>query len=909
MNRRIKFDSLLAVIVAGALACASPAALALPQSSGAADASAQPDTAQDGGSSQAGESSSHAVPPRYISQRSPLVLQQFLSVLPAGVSFPRDPASSTQQASGTDQTSSSNDGTEKPKHVAEDATQPNSNFPPWALYSTANVDPRVKPNSGIRLPALFPNFSPVVPDFDRTLADTRNWSIKVSLAEFVAYVNPRSSKFDEFRDVRDGAVAGVEAHYREGTKYLNLVGRNLGRKDEDLYAEGGVSGKYILSFFDDWTPHNYMFGARSLYSGVGTGNLSISDSIRTDIQNSTSIADANTKLAAYDSQQGQSVDLGLQREKIGGDITLVKTYPWSIKLGATDESRDGERPWSGSFGFDEYVEIPWAVHYDTDEIRLNAEWTKPESRVYFTAGFRASLFDDHVQTQTFSNPFRITDSADLVGTYNGGPATGRMALYPSNESYEPSAVLVVKQLPWDSTLSATFAAAFGYQNQRLLPFSTNTADIVSNTAGATFNATDPAALPRQTANASINSQNLQLRWTAKPSDHLHLNTEYRVFRNDVTTPRFIIADFVREDQDVRAPQSYGDTFSSLPIGYTRQTGTISADYDFGHDNRLGVTYTFEGWDRRYREVKYMDDNRIRVSYDTKAKKWLDLKSWYEHTIRTTSQYEVNQWHIHEGDGDEDTALLPLRKMDEAPYIKDDVQIMATFQLGSSMSISAHALGGKTNFNHQTFGVIDNSHLAFGVDYSYDATDRLSFFADYSYEKFHNRLYGRTWDPGDPCDPYTNGGGYATGGCNWGGIPEDAYNTAGVGLDAYLIPKRLHWVVYYSFSKSHGTQSYFGGGGPDNPFVPTNFENVDSVTYNAINQEMEYKFTKTIALDAGYQYELWLDRDYNYNGFSYVNQFTAFNFIPSLQGTNLLMGGLLPPEYHANVAYFRLKFGF
>jgi len=133
-------------------------------------------------------------------------------------------------------------------------------------------------------------------------------------------------------------------------------------------------------------------------------------------------------------------------------------------------------------------------------------------------------------------------------------------------------------------------------------------------------------------------------------------------------------------------------------------------------------------------------------------------------------------------------------------------------------------------------------------------------------------------------------------------------TAGAGLDAYLIPKKFHWTIAYTFSKSHGTQSYFGGGGPDDPFVPTNFNNVDSVSWNTINQEMEYKFTKTIALDAGYQYELWHDSDYNYVGFNYANQYNSFNFIPGLPGSNLLMGGLLPPFYHANIAYFRLKIG-
>jgi hypothetical protein len=931
MNRRIIGKTWRLLIIAGVFACVINPPTALTQQ--ATMPAAAPADAS-GTAAAAAEPSAESVPTQYSARLHPFELKKpallntghvypgiYSSFLASADSANPDSGSnesssptadqpSTAQSSSAD-TAAMSDGPAKPQHVAEDANQPGSNFPPWALYSTYNVDPRVKPNGGLRLPALFPNFSPVVPDFDRTLVDTRNWSIKLSIADFVVYTDPNSAKFNEYRDVRDGAVAGVEAHFRDGVKYLNVIGRNLGRKDEDLNIEGGVAGKVVFTFFDSQVPHNYMFGARSLYTGVGTGNLKISDSIRTDVQNSTSIGDAATKLLAYDNQQGQSVDLAHEREKVGGDITIAATYPWLIKLGAQDESRDGERPWSASFGFADFVEIPWAVHYDQYDIHVSAEWNKPQSRVYFMAGFKANLFDDHVQTQNFSNPFRITDSANLVGSYNGGPAMGRMALYPSNQDYEPSAMVVIKDLPWQSTLSGTISAGLMYSNQTLQSFSTNTSDTVFNTAGTAFNATDPAALPRATTQGSINTENMQWRWKAKPSDHLHLNTEYRVYRSDVTTPRFIIADFVREDQDVRTPQSLGDTFSTLPIGYTRQTATISADYEFGHDNKIGLTYTFENWDRRYREVKYMDDNKVKVSYDTKAKKWLDLKSFYEHTERTASAYHFNQWHVAQGDGDEYTALPFLHKIDEAPYSKDDVQIMATFMLGDSMSVSTHGLFGRTDYTNQTFGLLNNAHQAYGVDYSFDASDRVSFFADYSFEKFHNRINDRTFTPGDPCDPYTNAPTYAST-CNWWGVPEDTYNTTGVGVDSYFVPKKFHNTLSFTFSKTHGTQVYgrdpgLGGGGPDNNFTPTNFENVDSVTNYSINNELEYKFTRTIALDAGYQYELWHDNDYNYNGFNYVNQFAAFNFLP-LPGSNLLMGGLLPPYYHANIAYFRLKIG-
>ena len=203
---------------------------------------------------------------------------------------------------------------------------------------------------------------------------------------------------------------------------------------------------------------------------------------------------------------------------------------------------------------------------------------------------------------------------------------------------------------------------------------------------------------------------------------------------------------------------------------------------------------------------------------------------------------------------------------------------------------------------------------YSADYTYDANDRVSFFANYDFEKFHSHLYDRSFLTGDACDPYSQAPGYFSY-CNWGGIPEDSYNTASAGVDAYLTPKKLHTTIYYTLSKNHGVQKYLSVLGPNatvdpNFFTPLNFNNVDSVTYHTINQELEYKISKTVNLAAGYQYEFWHDNDYNYNGFNYVNQFSSFNLVPTntIPGTNLLMGGLLPPGYHANVAYFRLKIG-
>jgi hypothetical protein len=256
-----------------------------------------------------------------------------------------------------------------PDMPAQDATQAGTLFPVWYLTSNRNIDPRVRPNAGLRTPMayspiaggplFYPNFSPLAPDF-LGVQDTTPWSLRGSLALF-GDDQRASSKLQEFRDLRDGTTAGLEAHYRDGRGTFNLVGRELGRGDQDLAMDGETAGIFQWSMLYDETPHTYAFGARSLYSGVGTNTLTIADGIRRDLQNSTSIADAAAKLSGYVSQSAQSIDEALRRQKVGGEVMLIATYPFVAKASFSNESRDGVRPWSGSFGFGEFVEVPWPV--------------------------------------------------------------------------------------------------------------------------------------------------------------------------------------------------------------------------------------------------------------------------------------------------------------------------------------------------------------------------------------------------------------------------------------------------------------------------------------------------------------------------------------------------------------------
>ena len=85
-----------------------------------------------------------------------------------------------------------------------------------------------------------------------------------------------------------------------------------------------------------------------------------------------------------------------------------------------------------------------------------------------------------------------------------------------------------------------------------------------------------------------------------------------------------------------------------------------------------------------------------------------------------------------------------------------------------------------------------------------------------------------------------------------------------------------------------------------------FTEVDNTVWHTFNPELEYKWSRALSLAAGYHYEKWTIRDYNCDGFSRVVAIPAN--VPFPPGIALLMGGLLPPGYNANVFYVRVKAG-
>lgn len=130
-------------------------------------------------------------------------------------------------------------------------------------------------------------------------AGTRNiWGTVYGRPDLPFSLSLRTSKFNEYRDVRDGFyVRRFRLNMGDliGSKYfLDIQSDKAAYRDQSYLATFGQWGRYKLSLRYDEIPHTYTNTARTLYIQTGNGVLTIPLLTRTTLQ--TLAATAATSL-------------------------------------------------------------------------------------------------------------------------------------------------------------------------------------------------------------------------------------------------------------------------------------------------------------------------------------------------------------------------------------------------------------------------------------------------------------------------------------------------------------------------------------------------------------------------------------------------------------------------------------
>jgi MtrB/PioB family decaheme-associated outer membrane protein len=549
-----------------------------------------------------------------------------------------------------------------------------------------------------------------------------------------------SSTFREYREVPKGFVV----------PYLRALGR--GRVPYDFRVENGGrdDGRYFLSLEPgSFTvaasylriPHRFTNEALSLLApegaalvapaGVQARNQAALERQFAVNRNGIDAA-LLSSLASASLPGGRLLDVKLLRERGRIDVSLARSKDFDARVSYAFENRDGDRVAGASFGYQNVVEIAEPVHYKTDDFTASLEWKVRFGLVRGSLGY--SRFANEFQSVTFQNPFRASDSTELNAMFGpsqfgvDGPREGRIALPPDNEAIRGSLGFLAK-LPGRSRVNVDFSLGQWTQNEPFLPFSSNSAITTP------LRASDAGALPARSLNGEMQTFTQSYTFSSRPLTGLVFTARYRYYKLSNDTPRITVPG-----------EAYFDgvwNFNprvSVPYAYTKDRLFAATAYEWGRAT-LEAGFSYEGWDRAFRETRRTTEGLFHVKADVRPRDWLlgrALAQW------GSRDYDVYLPRAGESSsyptGKPPTLLSELRRFDQSK--RDSTRYGGELMLTpGNASLLLSYLKGTQDFYATQYGQQKAGSEVVSAEADYTPLERLNLFAYASRENLTSLDHG------------------------------------------------------------------------------------------------------------------------------------------------------------------------
>ena len=726
--------------------------------------------------------------------------------------------------------------------------------------------------------------------------------------------NSISSKFMEYRDVPNGVIA---PYFRfQGKKNdlsYDFLGENVKQTDQRFRMRIGED-KWQVEGDYNRIPHNFGNGGHTLLQETSPGVWMMSDTLQqafqTTLESTTPRSRINypflLDLVSPSLAAGNLVDIKLTRER--GNLTFISkpSEPVEFRVTYARERRTGSRAASGtSFGFGNVVELPEPLHYLTQDFgaegQYEAKWGVLRAGVHF------NQFGNRIQSLTFDNPFRITDSTD-ASAYTapgsgsiGGPVTGRMSLPPDNEAFIANASVMFK-MSHRTRLSAD--ASLGQWKQNKSPFfayTTNTA-IVSP-----LRANDVSTLPASRLDGKADITSLNLYFTSQPVTDLSLTARYRTYEMDNKTPRLSFPGYVRFDgvwEDL--PRI------SIPYGYKNDRFDATVGYRFG-DLSLEGGLKHIKMERTFRETEDTKETGASIAAVLHTSDWLIFRGSYEKASRDFDGLEIERSEdasfqqpgppanlFAVSPNTPQTSGQPLcpsgtvcnLRFDQAKKDIDRIGAQASLSPNDKVTFSVGYLRTEDDYKESLFGLVNAKFDTVSVDLDIAASEKANLYAFYSYEKLANFQVGRQ-----------SGATVSNNSIDdWTSTVDDKTNSVGVGAEFILVPDKWFLNVSGQYQKVDGNNSIFSAPGSAPSLARVNIGGIKSIPLyddtkiGTLSAEAKYQF----ATDWVFSLGGWVE-DYKINDAAstgVTNYIPASFFLAANDG-----------DYTAKVAYVRFTYRF
>ncbi len=514
----------------------------------------------------------------------------------------------------------------------------------------------------------------------------------------LGHVSDSSLQYADYRGLEErGAFPAVDGdmHFRDSRDhYFDVFARDLGIDKQSLDMRGGLRGRYQLRLAYREIPKYRGFGTATVYSGVGSGSLSLP----ADWQKSFTTAGMTTLDSAL-----LPAPLKTLRRTLAGGLTVKFARKWTFDTDFQHETKEGSRPFGAGLLTINASQFPVPVDFTTDRFDMGLQYSGENA--HLRLGFAGSWFDNGVASVTWENPFNSAPDNQLL----------RAALEPGNEFYQFSLQGAFAPRP-GLRLSGRAALDRMRQDDPFLPFSINPqfSDLT---------------LPRSAADSRIDSGTLNIagKLVARLAPRLNLSASAKIDQRDNHSPvdvyTIVVTDFVPGGDRRNRPYSFESRKYDLELDY-RATPALNV--------RAGAWQ--EQYDRSLQSVIQTDERLYWGEVNLSPWSVAQLRVKLETSTRDASPFRQV----------DETGLIEnplLRKFHFADRDRDRAVVEVDLSPSQPWSLNVSWSQAQDDYNQSTLGLRASDEQNFSVDFGVSLSPRISLNAYASRDDITSALSG------------------------------------------------------------------------------------------------------------------------------------------------------------------------
>ncbi|MGC4079661.1 MAG: MtrB/PioB family outer membrane beta-barrel protein [Rubrivivax sp.] len=343
-----------------------------------------------------------------------------------------------------------------------------------------------------------------------------------------------AAKWREYRDLGSGLLLGgfrLQGDSADGRNYLDLSAASLGRDDGFATLSTGRYNGWRLKAFYNETPHVFTSGYRSLWNGIGSSRLTLSQlpagPTAPATAASTDIAIGEAALVAPERT------LSLLRQKGGLRLDLPLDESLSLFASFASEKRQGARPFGmvmGGGGGTGGVETAESIDYDTHEVYAGLQWNGERSSANLVMS--ASLFRNRIDTLTVESPLFLAPANGIASF-----PEAVFDLPPDNDYFNLKGEFAHAMPEWaNARFTGVVSLASSRQDDTLIPMTRSSSATVNGVAGGAWDTL--ASLSRDSAERRIDSRLYDFALALQPLAALDVKARLRRYETIDKSPQY-----------------------------------------------------------------------------------------------------------------------------------------------------------------------------------------------------------------------------------------------------------------------------------------------------------------------------------------------------------------------------------